>query len=169
MDTSNIINLGIFGVTAIAALTAIWQAKDAKVARGDAIAAQKQAEAARDRASTLAMEANDAFVRQAEALEHSNQLAEAALPVPEVQWSVNPASGSRWLAVNVGNVPAVGSSIYGVGDEPGLVRSQEAGPRDVMPGDALIFLALSVDAVDPRYRIEWNEGDTKKFVERTIL
>lgn len=82
----------------VQAKAAVGSRNDANTAKADAEAAQKRAEEARDEALRLAREANDAFNRQAEALERNNELTEAAMRTPD--WTIENTGTASPRAIN---------------------------------------------------------------------
>lgn len=162
----------VLALAAVAsAVFAYVQAKSATDSRREAQGAKVESEKARDEAVWLAKEANTAFVRQAEAQERANELAEAAMPVPEIAWTIRRLSKSRFELVNTGDLVARNVTLAGVGAEPDLIQidSDEALPRDVGPGDGVAFFATMVMGPDPKLRAEWEDSAGQRFhAERTI-
>jgi hypothetical protein len=86
MDVALLLVTAIASAAAVAsAIVAIAQARAAKASERDALSARDESRTARDQSVRLASEANDAFVRQANAQERMNALKEAeSKPTP---WS----------------------------------------------------------------------------------
>lgn len=95
MDVSNFINLALLVATLIGVFVAFLQAREARIARQDAVNAQGKSEAARDEAVTLARAANTEFKRQADAQELANRLAIDARERYSDPWVLNTVLGSR--------------------------------------------------------------------------
>ena len=145
-----------------AAIFAGSQARSARLDRKDAESARNESQAARDEAVRLAGEANEAFKRQAEALERSNELEEAKRPKPHVSWHPQPGAGrdSRTL-VNKGTIEArnvIGTGTSGVHTDEG---SQSA---SVMPGDSIAFWVMPTfdDVGRPRLHVEWDDDSSSE-------
>jgi hypothetical protein len=176
MEASSIANIVVLALTALSAVATFWQAGEARVARRDARdslsesrTAQSASEAARDEAVRLSEEANDAFKRQALAQERANELAEAALPKPMINWQIRAINKSRYEIVNIGNVIARDALVSGAGEEPGFIDPGSTVPRDVPPQDGLDFFAMKVMGPDPRMRITWTSPDgIEETAERDI-
>ncbi|MBF4632731.1 hypothetical protein ITJ42_16040 [Clavibacter michiganensis subsp. phaseoli] len=144
--------------TAAAAGVAFVQARIAKGARDDARQAQAGSEAAAEESIALSRKATAAFERQAVAQEEANELARASLPPDVVRWEYEPVSGVVYILTNVGARVARGAFIEDIGEPKGLVRPQEDGPRDVVPGDSLEFVIVTAfGAPRPVFRVTWRE------------
>ena len=143
-----------------AAIFAGSQARSARLDRKDAENARNESQAARDEAVRLAGEANDAFKRQAEALERSNELEEAKRPKPRVNWQPRMGAGrdSRIL-VNEGNIEA--RNVVGTGNI-GLHVDEDTQAESVMPGDSIAyFVSPTLSSIGrPRLRIEWDDDSS---------
>ncbi len=137
-----IVEIGLLIVTGAAAVAAVVQARMAVSARDEAQTAQAASEAARDEAVILAREANAAFVRQADAQERTAAAMEAARPKPTVSWSIGEHRPNKWLVRNTGNAVARQARIWDASEGEAIFTLEDAGPRDVAPGDALAFRHL---------------------------
>jgi hypothetical protein len=163
-----IVSFGGVVITAIAAAAAIVQARtavtaktDAETARSDAIDARNESRAARNEAATLAAEANDAFKRQAAALEESNRLQRELLPKDEVRWVYEHVQGVLYVLHNTGSKTARNALISEIGDSTGWVRPAEDVARDVPSGGGLEFHVVSAfGAPRPQFRVTWTEDDS---------
>lgn len=155
-------------VAAVAsAVFAFVQAKAAIDARSDAVAAEMKAEAAQAEASRIAGEARDALGRSASALEAANLIAEKAMR-EVISWELQDLGDSRYRLVNTGRITAFGAVVEAVA---GWVDGDEAGPRDVGPGDSLIFYAISTfDGPTPRAKIrcEDRSGAEPQMIENFL-
>ncbi len=136
--------------TIAAAVFTFVQAKAATDERQEAEEARDESRKARDEAAALAREANEAFKRQAEAQERANEIAQRALPKPAIKWEVHQIGSSRWRATNVGELVAFDARIEQVA---GWVSPDDDDPRDVGPGDSLIFNCMSTGGESARIRI----------------
>lgn len=133
------------------ALFAFMQARAAMQSRADAQLARDESREARDESARLAREANEAFIRQAEAQERANDLAEAALPRREVRWENAPLENGRWRLTNIGDVLAHEARLEVVA---GVIEIDDTVARDVSPGDSLMFqVFLSGRDDPPRVRV----------------
>jgi len=154
----------------VAAIFAGSQARSARLAKRDAEDARNESRSARDEAVRLAAEANDAFKRQAEALERSNELEEAKRPRPQVAWQPQPGRGrdSRVL-VNVGNIEA--RNVVATGSS-GVHTDEVSRSSSVVPGDSIEFYVMPTmsDSGRPRLHVEWDDdtSDERQAWERAV-
>ena len=154
----------------IAAIFAASQARSARVARRDAEEARNESRSARDDAARLAAEANDAFKRQAEALERSNELEEAKRPHPHVEWQPQPGRNrDERVLVNVGNIEA--RNVVATGTS-GVHTDEDSRSAHVVPGDSVQFYVLPTmsDSGRPRLSVEWDDAtsDERQVWERAV-
>jgi hypothetical protein len=140
-----------------AAIFAGSQANSARVDRKDAESARNESRSARDEAVLLANVANDAFKRQAEALERSNELEEAKRPKPMVAWQARPGrSRDSRILVNVGNIEARHVVASGTS---GVHTDEDSQSASVLPDDSIEFYVMPVmsDSGQPRLHVEWDD------------
>ena len=157
-------------VAGAAAAAAIVQTRAAIEAKGDAESARDEARKARNEAAELAAETNDAFKRQAEALEESNRIARESLPKFEVKWAYEHVQGVLYVLRNIGTKVARGALITDTGEPIGMVRPGEAA-RDIEPGDSIEFRVLTgFGTPRPTFRVTWTEDDsTDEFFDDTRM
>jgi len=144
------------------AVAAVYQARVAELSRRHASeskiaadAARDEARAARDEARALAEKANNAFERQALALEESNEIERSKLPKPGARFELVHIRGALWTLVNDGTETATGASLRDVTTDSGWVRFEHTGVRDVPPGDGFEFSILSnVSGAPSLFRLE---------------
>lgn len=98
MDLTNLINLGLLGVTAVGVWVAILQAKHATEAKDKAAGHEMRALEASESAAASAAEAVAEHRRAADALTRQAEAAEAALPRKE--WLIERLSTERWKVTN---------------------------------------------------------------------
>ena len=138
-----------------AALVAIVQAAAAKRDRKEAEEARNESRSARDEAFRLSQEANEAFMRQAEAQERANDIESSKLPKPHVRWQAQPGGLNEVrLLRNVGNIDARDVVLTGTG---GVHPYEKESTEVVVPGDSIAFyMAPTYDDIGlPRIHVAW--------------
>jgi len=159
----------VFTLSVVAAGIAFWQASEARAARKSAQKSSTESEAARDEARSLTLVANAAFLRQAAAQERANELAEAALPVPKISWTLSKISDSRYVMTNTGDLLARAVTVEGAGERPNKVMPEDSAARDLVPGDDVAFTILRSMGPRPRLRLNWiDELGEHRSVEREV-
>lgn len=147
--------MGVLGeaIAAAAAIAAIFsaifawrQAAAAKEDRRSAEQAKVESRSARDEATALSKQANDQFVRLADAQETANRLTEDSLTRPQPRWELKHLSGSRWAVTNVGQAALYSASVGPASEDlQGFIRPEDSAPRTIEPQDSMVFLALQSD------------------------
>lgn len=171
MDTAMLWLTIVLACAAVAsAVFAYVQARAATESLRDARAARDESRAARDEAAALAEKATDAFVRQAEALEESNELTKKAMPPDGARWELQHVRKMKYVLVNNGNATAEGATLTDITNPPGWVRHSHSEPKDVAQGDVLEFLALAASgSPNPRVRVSWRERDGELLTHDVVV
>jgi len=139
----------------VQAKTAVAARADSQIALADARVARDEAQSARDEAARLAAEANDAFKRQAIALEEANAIARAKIPESGARWEISHVSNSRWVARNVGDKTAHTAILTEITDPPDFIKKDQV-TRDVTPGDVIDLIVYGYSgSANPRVMITW--------------
>lgn len=136
MDQSNIINLGLLGVTAIGIAITAWQALDARRARDDARAARDEAQESEAAARRASVDAAAAATRSAEALEQRNEIERAKLP--KDPWSLEKVGKSKYELRNITENVMHVVSVDELGDGNDITLFDDD-LQDVGPGESIFF------------------------------
>lgn len=155
MDTSDVIALGAFALSAVGAVIALWQAgiasrarADAQQARDDAAGHEQAALTASQKAADAATRSADEAKRSADALEEANALARAAMPTD--RWSLSPGSGVRHSVMNVSGGLLTDVTVHGATeDDLERVSMEGKNPRDVQQGESVYFVVLQAWGLPP--------------------
>jgi len=166
VDVSVWLNLCIALLTAALAVFAFVQAKAATDSRRDALGARDGAEAAQAEATRVAAEARDALLRSAAALERSNEIAEDALPTPQVHWQLRSTGKSRYIVVNDGQLTALDVALSG---NEGIYVDQASRSDRIVPGDSLEFhLVRGMGMPTSKLTITWTPEGQSEPTDVTI-
>jgi hypothetical protein len=142
-------------IIAAVSVVAVSQARAARVDRKDAEDARNESRSARDEAVRLSAEANEAFVRQAEAQERANEIEMAKIEKPDVGWEVQGGIGTttRQL-INTGNIDA--RDVVATGSN-GVITGRWSSSKLVEPGDSIEYSHEPTydDVGRPTLRVEW--------------
>jgi hypothetical protein len=152
------INLGIFVVTAIAAIIAWRGVRDAQIARDDAAAHEAQALAHAERAAFAATQSAAAQGRAALALEDANRREEAR-DAQRTPWTVQKAGSGRWRVTNNTGGIATDVEFDPVGGES-IQMEDQLQHRDVSASQP-VFIHFGGSVSDPptaTLRAEWNDS-----------
>lgn len=139
--------------------------EDAREARAGAESAQKNAEAARDRANEIADAARVELARSASALERANDLTEAALPKPEVRWKFVPVAGRQWACKNVGDLTAIDVKLQG---GPGLRFGTSSMADTVAPNASVLFRELMVPGSRSQVTVFWFDERSEEMQSHSM-
>ncbi|WP_210506104.1 hypothetical protein [Naasia sp. SYSU D00057] len=143
MDQSNVINLGLFLLTAVGVLVSCWQALDARRARNDARVASADAErheqAALDAARRSALAAEESASASTRSADASERIAAAVemTATPPRPWLLEYEGGERWKAINNTGVNVDFVAVTGK-PQAWVVPDTEV-PRDVAAGESISF------------------------------
>lgn len=169
MDAITFLNLVVALAAVASAVFAFVQARSAMQAVDDAREAQAAAEASEAEARKIASEARDELSRSANALEKANELAEAALPKPEVRWRIAPTKEEKsFLLINDGTIPATNVEISG-GQGVLIAKGGRVGVLET--GDAYEFSSWSGHGMEtPRLVISWVDSQSidRQVVEMSV-
>jgi hypothetical protein len=157
MDAITWLTIVLACAAVASAVFAYVQARAATESRKDAQTARSESLAARDEATRLAAVATTAFVRQAEAQEEANRLAEEALPKKVVQFEVKHVKGDTWGLFLRGDFDLDAVTISGAGKSPELIRPDDDDqPKTLTRGDHIRFWVLPISAAGrPRLAIDY--------------
>jgi len=147
----------------VQARAAVHSREDAQLARNEAQDAQGKAETAQAQANAIAGQARDALERSAVALERANELAEAAIPQPQVRWRISPLPGGMWAVKNVGDLTASNVTLSG---GPGIYTDEDSSASVVRPGHALRFgIWQGGGMAAPVLTVAWDDSDGERQEE----
>jgi hypothetical protein len=146
VDTSNVINLGLFILTGMGVLVAGRQAGDARRAREDAQDARDEAKAHEAAALKAAQDSADSSNRAADALERSAFAAEAAVVKPDI--SVEQITAHRWKVTNESGFIL---DFIEFGSRPPDVLTIEEGSAQTLAPGASTFIGFGGGVTDPTH------------------